>query len=229
MAFKVKVVGQYYARPASGGKEKILRNYEFEANIPTLTAALSTVKNKLLDPFLSKKYPDYEGYRTYHITQITPLDEKSRQEMNRVEPMYMDRQSLVNYIVEHNLPVDSRLYPDLFKLRVAVQDAKTDVKSYLKKLERRRADLEMDLQIAKLNPAMQNQPETPPSVSIANQSKQETAVAAGTETPKKKDLSPRSLAKQTDQRVDGLRHDMIKSGEHGESTPETPGSELDDI
>lgn len=213
--FRVKVVGEYHARSAHDGKDRIVKKYEFEANIPSLTCALNTVKNKLLTPVLSKMHEDYVAYRTYHITEITPLDEKSKLQMNKVEVQYMSRQSLVDYITEHALPVDSRLYPDLFNLRVAVQDAKTDPDTYKKKLELRRADLEMDLEIDKLNPGLNEQPETPVNTSINN-------------TPPpvvKKNLSPEALEKKAVDRVDGLREDMIKTGEHGN----TPDDEALDV
>jgi len=223
--FKVKVVGEYYARSEIMGEKRIVKQYEFEANIPSLTAALSTVKNKLLTPVLSKAHSDYIMYRTYHITGITPLDEASKQQMRKVEIVYMDRTSLVSYIKDNLLPVDSRLYPDLFKLRIAVQDAKTDPDAYLKKLELRRPDLEMDLQIGDLNPELHKQEETPPSVSIANQSKTETGPSPNVD---KKDLTPASIAKQTTERVEGLNQDMMKTGEHG-PLDQTVDEELEDI
>ena len=218
--FKVKVVGEYYARSQAVGKEKIIKNYEFEANIPSLTAVLSVVKNKLLAPVLKKLHEDYVMYRTYHIIQITPLDEKSKIQMNKMEVAYMDRNSLVIYITDNALPVESRFYPDLFKLRVAVQEAKIDPASYLKKLELRRADLEMDLEIDKLNPGLHDRPETPEiKVSIVSTPRSSLSPAI------KKDLSDSGIEKQTSERIGGLRKDMIKLGEHGE----TPEEETSDI
>lgn len=219
--FKVKIVGEYYARSKAIGGERIISFYEFEAVIPSLTCALSVVKNKLLTPILKKKHEDYIMYRTYHITQITPLDEKSRHQMRKVEVEYMDRLSLVDYITENVLPVESRLYPDLFKLRIAVREAKDDVKGYLKKLELRKTDLEMDVEIASLNPGMNDQPETPASVSMANVSTKETA-PEGVDKP---DLTPAGMAVKTTERVEGLRQSMIQTGEHGDSVKD----QVDDI
>ena len=223
--FKVKVVGEYYARSVAVSKEKVIKNYEFEAIIPSLQSALSTVKNKLLTPMLSKLHEDYIMYRTYHITEIIPLDEKSKQQMKKVEIAYMDRESLVEYIRENNLPVDSRLYPDLFKLRIAVQDAKIDPDAYLKKLALRKDDLELDLTISELNPGLHEKKEEAPSVSMANKTTKE-AILPETPQPVKRDLSPSSLEKKTNERVAGLRKDMIDTGEHGEA-PEQEG--LNDI
>ena len=233
--FKVKVVGEYYARSEVLGEKRVVKQYEFEANIPSLNAALSTVKNKLLTPVLSKKHADYIMYRTYHITEITPLDEASKAQMKKVEIAYMDRASLVDYIQENHLPVDSRLYPDLFKLRVAVQEAKTDPDAYLKKLELRRADLEMELKISELNPGLHDQPETPASVSIANKSDKEVTPETPPQT--KKQITPAKINAQAEERVAGLNKDMIDTGEHAPLDPEaqkiadaqTVEEELDDI
>lgn len=231
--FKVKVVGEYYARSEVMGEKRVVKNYEFEANIPVLTAALSTVKNKLLTPVLKKKHKDYIMYRTYHITEITPLDETSRQQMKKVEIAYMDRASLVEYIQENALPVESRLYPNLFDLRIAVQDAKTDPDAYLKKLALRRADLEMELQIADLNPGLHDEPETPASVSIANKFEKETGPSG--QQPAKK-ITPAKINQQAEERVAGLNKDMQETGEHVPMDPEAEKiadaqvqKELDDI
>ena len=40
----------------------------------------------------------------------------------------------------------------------------------------------------------------------------------------KKNLSKKAIAKQSNDRVDGLRHDMIKEGEHGDTE-----EEIDDL
>lgn len=213
--YRVKVVGTYFARSPVMHEKNVVKNYEFEANIPTLTAALSIVKNKLLNPMLSKKYPDFVAYKSYHIINITPLDEKSRLQMKKVEVQYMDRPTLIDYIDEHALPVESKLYPDLFDLRVAVQEAKDDPDGYLKKLDYRRADLEMNLEISDLNPGLHEESQRESSVSIANRSTKE--VSPGKAAKPKKKLDKSTLEKQTTERVGGLRHDMIKEGEHGEA------------
>lgn len=220
--FRVKVVGTYIAQSGVMGKEKIVKNYEFDANIPSMRMALSTVKNKLLEPVLSKKYPDYVSYRTYHIIKIIPLDEKSREQLKKIEIQYMTRDMLLDYISENQLPVDANLYPDLLALRVAVQDAKNDPKAYLKKLDRIRPDLEMDLQVAKLNPGIFDEKEQPASVSVANSA---SRPAPHVTAPAKKDTSKEAIEKQTENRVEGLRQDMIESGEHGPTEEEI----LDDI
>ena len=232
--YRVKVVGTYFARSGESGKEKISKNYELEANIPSLDSALSIVKNKILTPVLSKKYSDYIMYRTYHITEIVPLDEKSRLAMRRVEIQYMDWDSLLDYIQDNALPVDPRYYPDLFKLRVAVQEAKEDPEGYVKRLEGKKDDLELDLEISRLNPDLYAKKQNPPkpSASIASGSSKPTSRKVKdhpkpipvsediSSTPKKikKPLTKKRVEQQTKERVEGLRQDMIKEGEHSYTT-----------
>jgi hypothetical protein len=218
--FRVKVVGTYYARSQNIGKEKIVKDYEFEAVIPSMVCALNTVKNKLLVPVLKKMHKDFIMYQTYHIVEFHPLNEKAKAQMKKIEIQYMDRKTLVEFITENALPVESRLYPDLFKLRIAVQDAKTDPDNYLKKLDLRREDLEMDLELSNLNPGLHDSAETPASVSVANDSAKESAP--------KKDLSASGLEKKATDRVEGLNRDMMRMGEHG-PMDQTLQEELDDI
>lgn len=88
-------------------------------------------------PALANKYPDYDPFLTYHIVEITPLDEASRVELSKSEILLMGREALVRYIKEQlprnedgSLAVLAEYYPDLFKLREAVQHAKEDLKGY---------------------------------------------------------------------------------------------------
>ena len=217
--YHVKVTGNYIARSSTMDKEKVVRPYEIEGQIPTLHAALSIVKNKLLAPALSAKYPDYVSYLTYHIVEITPLDTNSATQMEKVEVAYMDKDQLAAYIKEHALPVLPRYYPDLFKLREAVQLAKDDPQGYLKQFELRKADLEMDLQMAAANPHLFDQTKSPTQDLLASVSSPQPEVppqrAGG------KASSAPDLAIKTEDRLRGLKQDMIREKEL-QDTPEDP-------
>lgn len=205
--FKVKVQGLYVARSPNSSKEKLKKNYEIEGNIPTLVAALSVVKNKLLAPALAKKYPDYVTYLTYNIVQITPLDEQSRAQMAKAEVQFMDRPTLLRYIKDNALPVAAQYYPDLFKLRIAVQYAKDDEAGYLKNFEARKADLELDLAMHQANPELFDTKVEGDFVA---------SISTGAEAPaKQKASSPTVLKKKTTDRLKGLKADQIRAGEMG--------------
>lgn len=216
--FKVKVVGQYMARSGVMDKEKIKKNYEVEGNIPTLNAALSIVKNKLLAPLLSAKYNDYVTYLTYHIVEITPLSDDAKREMNKVEIQYMSRSALLAYIKDNALAVDVRFYPDLFKLREAVQFAKEDPKGYAKHFELKKPDLLLDIQMAECNPQLFSTGE--PEKFVASVSLHPTPLGQPTAT-KVKASSPSQLAVKTQDRLEGFRQEQIRDGDMGPGSEET--------
>lgn len=203
--FQVKVVGQYIARSGVMEKEKIKKNYEIKGNIPTLTGALSIVKNKLLNPALTAAYPDYITFLTYHIVEIMPLTPEAQSQMSKAEINFMDRKSLVAFIKEHALPVQPDYYPELFKLREAVQYAKEDPKGYEAHFALREPDLRLDLEMAAANPHLFNQGEKfIGSVSVPSKP---TTIA-----PEKASKAPQ-LARKTEDRLKGLKADQVRDGE----------------
>jgi hypothetical protein len=237
--FKVKVQGQYIARSGVMNNERIVKDYEIEGNIPTMTAALSIVKNKLLAPALAAKYADYIAYRTYHIVEVTPLTEQSKAEFSKKEVAYMSREAIVQHVKENrigaceaevtvgvderNKPIkktvtypmlDVRYYPDLFKLREAVASAKEDPVGYHKNFASHKEELELDLQMAAANPELFKQ-------------KVDPTLAASIQTgSSKKAPSAPALAKQTTDRVNALGADQTRDGELGPQEPETNLNDL---
>lgn len=225
--YKVKVQGQYIARSGVMNNERIIKDYEIEGVIPTMTAALSIVKNKLLAPALAAKYADYLAYRTYHIVEVTPLTQEAINTFSKKEVAYMSREAIIEYVKENRVgaceaevvvgvdernkpikktvqypPLDPRYYPDLFKLREAVQSAQEDPVGYHKNFQAHKADLELDLQMAAANPGLFKQKVDPSlTASIAT-------------SPKKAPAAP-VLAKQTTDRVQGLAADQARDGEIG--------------
>jgi hypothetical protein len=183
-------------------KEKIKKTYEVEGVIPTLTAALSIVKNKLLGPALSKKYPDYVTYLTYSIVEVKPLTPESEEKMAKGEVNFMDRPALIRHIKDLALPVLAPYYPKLLDLREAVTAAKDDPAGYTKRFELRRADLELDLQMAAANPELFGE-STPASELIGKVSL----------TPKPKASTPKDLHIKTENRLAGLKAEQIRDGE----------------
>jgi hypothetical protein len=201
--FLVKVVGLYVARSGVLEKEKIKKNYEIEGKIPTLNAALSVVKNKLLGPALAKKYPDYVTFLTYNIVEITPLDEKAQTQYDRQEVNFMGRPALLRFIKDNALPVQAEYYPNLFRLREAVQYAKDDAEGYKKHFALREADLRLDLEMAAANPE------------LFQDDSQQGFVASVSIPGKPKALPQESHAKSTGDRLAGLKADQIRDKEMG--------------
>lgn len=219
--FEVELTGEYVARSGVMGKERVLKNYKIKCIVPSTDKVLSVIKNKILGPKLKKEYEDYVLFRTYHILNITPLSEEDRFSADLSNIRYMDRDSLIQLVRKNALGVPVDLYPSLFKLREAVLFASNDPKGYARHLDIHRADLELDVEVAKLNPDLQKEESetyTPP---------EPTAQPAQPAPPReKKDLSRAAIAKKTEDRVAGLEVDMKKDGELGELDGE---GTLDDI
>jgi hypothetical protein len=218
--FKVKVVGQYVARSGVLEKEKIKKNYEIEGNIPTLYAALSVVKNKLLGPALAQKYPDYVTFLTYHIVEITPIGSESQAAMDKAEVNFMDRPTLIRYIKDNALQVDANYYPSLFNLREAVQYAKEDPVGYQKHFAIHEPDLRLDLEMAQCNP----------SLFVSDTQRGGLVASVAIPPMKTKASKPEVLAKKTGDRLGGLTADMVRDGEMGPmDTPQANTLEAGDL
>lgn len=225
--FEVSVTGEYVAKSGVMGKERVLKNYKIKCVVPSTDKVLSVIKNKILGPKLKKEYDDYILFRTYHILEIKPLSDEDRFSADLSNIRYMDRPSLVEVNRRDALRVPVELYPSLFKLREAVLFAANDPKGYAKHLDIHREDLEMDVEVAKLNPDLQEE-------------NSETFEATTEKTPKtkveprtKKNLSAEHIEKQATDRVESLGKEMIRDGEMGEmDEPENktaPAVDLNDI
>jgi hypothetical protein len=218
--YRVKVIGQYVARSTVSDKEKIKKNYDIEGNIPTLTAALSIVKNKLLAPALAKKYDDYVTFLTYHIVEITPLTDTAKEGMSKAEVQFMDRPTLLRHIKElglhigdddKNSPTEAfphQFFPDMLKLREAVQHCKEDLIGFTKWFRARKEDLALDIQMAQANPELFNQPQSAPNLiaSISNTPKMQA-------DPEKAEALRQTVKASTKARLGGLAADMRRDNE----------------
>lgn len=207
--FEVKLTGEYIAKSGVMGKERILKNYEITCIVPSTDKVLSVIKNKILSPKLKQAYDDYVIFRTYHILEITPLSPEDGFSADLNNIRYMGRADLERLVKMNALGVPVNLYPSLFKLREAVFFASNDPQGYAKHLGLHREDLELDVEVAKLNPDLQEKN----SKTYKNTAKTSTPTPAAAP---KKNLSAKHIAKQTDDRIGGLEGDMKKSGELGE-------------
>lgn len=208
--YKVKVQGTYIARSPLSDKERIIRSYEVDGVIPTAVAALSIVKNKLLGPALSKKYTDYITFRTYNIIELTPMDEKSKAELAKIEIAYMDRPTLLKLIKDEALVVKPEYYPDLFKLREAVKFAKEDPVGYEKHFALHEQELRLDIEMARLNPTLfANVGDAPDVIGKADFANK-----------KAKASSADDLDIKTENRLTGLKSDLIRDGELANEEPD---------
>jgi len=232
--FEVEVTGEYVARSGVMGKERVLKNYKIKCIVPSTDKVLSVIKNKILGPKLKKEYSDYVLFRTHHILSIVPLSDEDRFSADLSNIRYMSRPDLIAVNRRDALRVPAQLYPSLFKLREAVLFAANDPKGYAKHLDIHREDLEMDVEVAKLNPDLQEE----------NSETFESATESTPKTPRKtrvkKNLSDSKIKQQAADRVEGMGREMIKDGEMGEMDNQsakedndgnsgTPATSLSDI
>lgn len=202
--FEITTEGKYFARSGVMEGERILKDYKIVCRLPSMKAALSVIKNKVLTAGLKKKYADYIAYQTHVITKVTPLDDESAKDLSKAEVSYMDRSALLSFIKEYALPVAAKYYPGLAALREAVSFCKEDKKGYLKKFELRKDDLAADIEVARMNPeifAKENDEEETEEIIP------EEIVAPAPKQKKKKRLNTKANAKVAKDRVDALAKD----------------------
>lgn len=225
--YEVVVTGEYVAKSGVMGKERILKPYKIKCIVPSTDAVLSVIKNKILGPKLKQEKEDYLMFRTHHILAINPLSEEDRFGADLQNIRYMDRAALEALVKSTALAVPVHLYPSLFKLREAVQFAANDPKGYAKHLEIHKADLELDVEVAKLNPDLQQEDSEIYENTAANPQIKTPAPKAVPGTP----ISQSRIDKQTEDRIGGLEADMKNDGELGDMDEEKVGGEqsLEDI
>ncbi len=148
--FTVTLEGQYFYSVGEG-KGKALKKYSFDINLPTMVAALSIIKNKLLDKILSKKYEDYVTYRTHVITNVKPFGEVG---YAKVEIWQMSRPDLIAYAREQELPVKFDIYPALMELRNAIEMAESDPDRFDRLQKDAEEEFEFMSTLRELNPEL---------------------------------------------------------------------------
>jgi hypothetical protein len=219
--FEVEVTGQYIARSGVMGKERILKDYKMKCVVPSTDAVLSVIKNKILGPKLKQQHEDYLMFRTYHILSITPLSKEDGFSADLNNIRYMSRPDLERLVKANALGVPTQLYPSLFKLRDAVLFASNDPKGYAKHLGIHREDLEMDKQVAEMNPELQEKD----SEVYANTAGKKVGLKDMPQSSGRPSISNDQIEKQTEDRVAGLGADMKKDGEMGDmDEPAEPAS-----
>lgn len=205
--YSVQVEGEYIARPNITGGDRLVKKYEVTVNLPSMDRAMSVIKNKLLKPALLVKYDDFVVPRTYHITKIEALDEESQAALKKVPVQYMNRETLIQFIESENLPVDADLYPNLFKLREAVEGAQANPEDFAKKQEERRESLIEDQTLAGMNPGLFAKDENTAQVAAPERTKKTGAFGAVKALPKV------AHEKQTEDRINALGAEIERTAQ----------------
>lgn len=146
--YRVVVKGEYRAH-IPGDKAKMAKPYEAAFNLPELKGALSVIKNKLLDNYLKKKYPDFASVRTQEIVDATPLDPRTPAPDSL---LYMNFDALKTYARQARAPLNPSQYHDVAHLRAALIDWKQTPKGFEKREAQRQAERKEDAALAAMNP-----------------------------------------------------------------------------
>lgn len=127
--YEITVGGEciVYSDAADRSKGKMTKPYEIKVRLKSLDSALSIIKNRVLEPVLRKKFPEYYKFRTHEILDVVPLGDTSER-ADQIDAM--NRQQLLKFIKDEGLPVDPSLFKKIGKLREAITKAVTDPKGF---------------------------------------------------------------------------------------------------
>ncbi len=129
--YAVRVKGTYTIR-APEGKGKVQRNYDLVFNMPYLihprtgASALGMIVGKLLNPKLKKVDANAIHYRTHEVVGATPLN--GAPAVNHLQ--FMDRERILRYIADNNVPVVPSAYPEITELRDVVIEHKLNPEGF---------------------------------------------------------------------------------------------------
>lgn len=153
--YELTIEGQYYIT-LGDNKGAGLKRYKFKIKLPTMDCALSIIKGKILDVVLPKLYPNYTTYRTHNITNVLPFGNAVEARLNIWQ---MNRQTVESFIQENELPVITKLYPELMKLREAVEMAQADPDRFARVQKETEKDYKLTTALRELNPELYQLPE----------------------------------------------------------------------
>jgi hypothetical protein len=185
--FLITVIGQYYSlfKDSDGHKQKKIRNYSIQVRLPKMDAALSVIKNYLLDKALRAKYPDYTKYRTYIIKNAVAMNGTTVNDIR-----YMSLSQLKEHVERIGLDINTSIFSDVQELREAVRRINEDHDSY-KAWELKLSDeRSVTSLLHDLNPEFMNEDNEDESNALFEPVKEEEAVDKEDENesePKSKD------------------------------------------
>lgn len=116
--FLVQLVGEYFIK---SGTENMLRSFDIELKLPKWQHALSMARNHVLPPLMSEKDPGFNGIRRCIILQVKTKD---GHDVAGLPFSMQNRDQLQDFVDSQGIMLDTRMYPDIIKLRKRVEFAK---------------------------------------------------------------------------------------------------------
>lgn len=147
--FKITVEGQYYSTytDVDGHQQKKIKNYKIQVILLSMDAALSIIRNHLLEPALQKKYADYTRYRTHIIKHVESLSGGVVADIR-----YMNNAQLIQYIKNNSIKIDITIITDTQELREAIVRYEANPKQYEAWFQRIADDRRTKQMLSALNP-----------------------------------------------------------------------------
>lgn len=153
--YEVTVAGEYYS---SRHGQKGVSRYELTVKLDEQAkdqGFLGVIRKNVLNRALKAKYPDYKRFRTHYIIGV--LDITNPQKPKTINELsYMDRKTIVKFILTKKLPIEPNLYPEISDLRQAVRDYRNNKEQFLLLQEKRSKTKGKELGVARavdeLNP-----------------------------------------------------------------------------
>lgn len=153
--YEVTVAGEYYS---SRHGQKGVSRYELTVKLDEQAkdqGFLGVIRKNILNRALRAKYPDYKRFRTHYITGVLDITDPGKPKSIN-ELSYMDRKTIIKFILTKKLPIEPNLYPEISDLRQAVRDYRNNKEQFLLLQEKRSKTKGKELNVARavdeLNP-----------------------------------------------------------------------------
>jgi len=119
--YLVGVSGQYM-----NTEGKLSKYCVKDFKLPELEAALSVVKNKLLDKRLMADYPDFSAVYTHFLDFTEEVSDTKGVKpkevvVSRKNISFMNKKQLISYLTMNALPIDIQWYEKAHELREAIK------------------------------------------------------------------------------------------------------------
>lgn len=172
--YEVTVEGKYYSNEAGRKAEKPYKVTVKMDEQAKHRGFLSVARNEILPRLLAKKYPDYKRFRTHTVTEVKNIT-KGGTAVNELN--FMNRNQIVAFITQRQLPIEYDLYPQIEDLRQALRNYRDNRDMFLKMQDKRKMyrtdELTMKRAIDELNPELSGDPITEPVEMQAEEVKSE--------------------------------------------------------
>jgi len=167
--FEVTIEGQYYT---ADKQNKSIKDYKVVVLMDEQAKQhgfLGVARGHILPRALKQQYPDYKRFRTHTITHVKNISNPNKPIRDL---SLMNRDQIISYIKQKQLPIKFNLYPEVADLRQAIRDLHDGKEMFVKQQKKREEKhgplLAMRNALDELNPTLANPHAIPASVEDTN-------------------------------------------------------------